>query len=157
VGVIPALAVTVIRGRWLYFWCGWLTLGILWFVGAFAGGRDDPPPNPRTVAAILAAAVSAVLVFGLFGARPSPVLGLNGGALQGSVGGALLDSHGCRPQPGGAWMCSRYDEGGSGTVSYVVRANGLGCWHATRVGGPGEGSSQRLSGCVTLYDYAFWS
>lgn len=155
-GVIPALVVTVIRGRWLFFWCGWLTLGILWFVGALVRDPDDSPPKPSVVAGVLAAVAAAVLVLGLFGARPSPVLGLDGDVLQGSIGGNLIGpTNGCRPQPDGGWLCSRYDDGYSGTVSYEVHANGLGCWHATRVGGAGEGSRERLSGCVTLYDYVF--
>jgi len=140
----------------MYFWFGWLTLGLLWYIGAFVRKPGQRPYSPSQVAIVLAAAAAAFFALGLFGARPSPVLGLDGGVLQGSVGGNLIGpSNACQPQPNGGWRCSHYDEGMSGTVSYEVYANGLGCWHAVRVGGAGEGSRKRLSGCVTLYDFVF--
>jgi len=138
----------------LYFWLGWLTLGLLWYIGALRRKPGQDPYEPTHVGIVLAASAAAFVALGLFGARPSPVLGLNGGALQGSIGGNLIGpSDSCQPQPDGGWRCSRYDDGLSGTVSYKVHANGLGCWHAVRVGGVGEGSRKRLSGCVTLDDF----
>jgi hypothetical protein len=151
--VVPAGVACCVRGQWMYFWFGWLTLGLLWYIGALARKPGQPPYEPRVVAIALAAAAAAFLALGLFGARPSPVLGLDGRALQGSVGGHLLGLDACRPKPDGGWGCSHYDDGLSGTVSYEVHANGLGCWHAVRVGGVGEGSRKHLSGCVTLYDF----
>jgi len=140
----------------MYFWFGWLTLGLLWYIGALARKPGQDPYEPWRVGIALAAYAAAFLSLGLFGARPSPVLGLDGGALQGSIGGNLIGpSNACQPRPDGGWRCSHYDDGFSGTVAYEVHANGLGCWHAVRVGGAGEGSSKRLSGCVTLYDYVF--
>jgi hypothetical protein len=154
--VVPAGVVTCIRGQWLYFWFGWLALGALWYIGALARKPDQDSYEPRQVGVVLMASAAAFLALALFGARPSPVLGLNGGALQGSIGGNLIGpSNACQPHPDGGWGCSRYDDGFSGTVSYEVHSNGLGCWQAVRVGGAGEGSRTRLSGCATLYDFVF--
>lgn len=72
---------------------------------------------------------AAVAALGLFAARPTPILGTSGESLGSSVG--------------------------SGTVSYRVAVNGVGCWTAVRTGGAGEGSRKRLSGCVNLLDVAF--
>jgi hypothetical protein len=140
----------------MYFWVGWLTLGLLWYIGALARKPGQPAYEPRQVGIAIAASAAALLALGLFGARPAPILGLDGAALQGSVGGNLIGpGGGCQPQPDGGWRCSRFDDGFSGTVAYEVHANGRGCWHAVRVGGAGEGSRNRLSGCITLYDYVF--
>jgi hypothetical protein len=140
----------------MYFWFGWLTLGILWYIGALARKPGQPAHPPKAVVAVLAGAAVAFLVLGLFGARPAPVLGLDGQALQRSVGSPGLPGEtgsGCERQPDGTWRCLRHDEGFSGTVLYAVRVNGRGCWQADRVGSPGEGSPKRLRGCVTLVDF----
>lgn len=153
---MPAAVITALRGRWLYFWCGFLTAGVVWFVGAFARGPGDPPRTRRWMAIALLAPLASILVLGLFGARPAPVLGLTGRALQSSVGNdipILESSHPCQPEPGGAWSCSRWDAGRSGTVPYRVTADGLGCWRAVRDGYSGEGSPKALHGCVTLGNY----
>jgi hypothetical protein len=159
---VPAAIVCAIRGRWLYFWCGWVTLGIVWFIGALAREPENPSRDRRAVAAVAAGFIAAVLVLGLFGARPSPLLGLDGSVLQSSVGNGYFygTADSCAPLrrgrvPDGGWLCGRYDAGFSGTVNYEVHSNGLGCWHAVRVGPPGEGSPERLSGCVNLYDFVF--
>lgn len=156
--VVPAAVITAIRGRWLYFWCGWLTFGILWFIGALAPDPDDPPQKRRAAAIALVAMTVAAVVLGLFGARPSPVLGLDGQALQSSVGNTTLLGLGddsCDREGDGSWTCSRFDVGFSSTVGYRVRANGMGCWRAERSTPGGEGSPKRLSGCVTLFDFVF--
>jgi hypothetical protein len=160
VGVIPAAVVTAVRGHWLLFWGGWLTVGILWFVGAltpYPDGRPDGAPyDPRWLLAPIAV-VATMMVLGVFGARPAPLLGLGGKALQRSVGnGNLLGGKdACERATAGAWRCQRWDDGFSGTVSYRVKADWKGCWHATRVGPAGEGSPKQLSGCVSLVDYVF--
>ncbi len=156
VGVIPAAVVTAIRGRWLLFFCGWLTLGVLWFVGALAPEPQGPPRDPRWMLAP-AAIVIVILVLGIFGARPAPVLGLDGETLQGSVGNSLLGvgDDSCEPAPGGAWKCSRFDVGYSSVVGYTVKTDWKGCWHAVLQGQPTEDSPKRLSGCVTLVNYVF--
>ncbi len=86
VTVIPAAVLTCMRGRWLYFLCGWLTLGIVWYVGALGRKPDQPSYEPRQFEVALAATAVAFLVLGLFGARPSAVLGVDGRSLQSSVG-----------------------------------------------------------------------
>ena len=154
--MIPAAVVCVIRGQWTYFWFGWLTLGILWYIGALARKPGQGSYEPRQVAIALVASAAAFLALGLFGARPSPVLGLDRHALQSSIGGESLpgfSGRGCERGPDGAWRCARHDEGFSGSVLYAVRSNGLGCWHAVRVGSAGEGSPRRLEGCVTLFNF----
>jgi hypothetical protein len=155
-GVVPAAVITVLRRQWLYFWCGWLTLGIVWFIGALAPDPDGPPRDPRWMLAP-AGIVATMLALGVFGARPAPVLGLNGGALQDSVGNSLLGAgeDACDPAPGGAWKCWRWDNGYSGVVNYTVKADWKGCWDAILDGRPTEDSPRRLSGCVSLFNYAF--
>jgi hypothetical protein len=155
IGVVPAGAITAIRGRWLLFFCGWLALGILWFPGALAPDPEGPPRDPRWI--LVPVAIAAVMVMlGIFGARPSPVLGLNGGALQHSVGSSLITGDdSCEPASDGTWGCSHYDVGSSSTVSYRVTADWKGCWHAVLRGRPTEDNPKRRSGCVSLVNYVF--
>jgi hypothetical protein len=103
------------------------------------------------------AAAAAMLVLGLLGARPAPILGLDGDVLQASVGNSRLVGLGrpCDRAAAGVWACERWDNQSSGTVAYRVEADWKGCWRAVRLGSPGEGSRKRLSGCVTLVDYVF--
>jgi hypothetical protein len=101
-----------------------------------------------------------VLLFtalGFFMMRPAPVLGIDGAALQSSVGngGSLFDSGPCRKVDDGAWRCERWDRQFSGQISYRVEVDGEGCWDANRVGPPGEGSDKHLSGCLWIFDYLF--
>lgn len=103
---------------------------------------------------------TVVLLFtalGFFMMRPAPVLGIDGAALQSSVGngGSLFDSPPCRRVDGGAWRCERWDRQFSGQISYRVEVDGEGCWDATRVGPAGEDSDKRLSGCLWIFDYLF--
>lgn len=95
------------------------------------------------------------LMIAAFVLRPSPVLGMDGEALQHSVGGSLGGGH-CEDRGGGTWRCSRQEGGlfADETVGYLVKVNSLGCWRANRTGVPGEGP-QRLSGCVTMVDFIF--
>ncbi len=174
-GLIPAAVVTLLKDRFLYFLCGWITFGVVWFVGAFAlappdswwarrfygeerlATATDPIRHPRSRRAVLLSlggVVASVVVLGLFAARPTPVLGVSGVALQRSVGGITFEGA-CERQGDRIWSCGRYDDGGSGTVEYRVSMRRSGCWTATRVGFSGEGSSKRLSGCVTIIDFVF--
>jgi hypothetical protein len=93
-----------------------------------------------------------------FAARPATVLGMNGTALQHSVGReGLAEKSGesCRHIRGSVWTCNRHDDQFSGTVSYHVTVDGVGCREADRFGPPGEGSKKHISGCVTLLAYLF--
>jgi hypothetical protein len=155
--VIPAAVMTCARRRWLYFLCGWLTLGIVWYIGALGRNPDQPGYELRRVEIALAATAVAFLALGLFGARPSTVLGVDGRSLQSSVGNDFLfeDSRACRHEVA-AWVCSRWESQLSSTVPYRVEVDDVGCWQAVRVGYGGEGGSPKtISGCVTLYDFLF--
>jgi hypothetical protein len=153
--VIPVAVITCVRGRWLYFFCGWLTLGIVWYVGALGREPDQPAYEPRQVEIVLAATAVVFLALGLFGARPSTILGVDGGSLQSSVGNdfPFEDSGDCE-RKGDDWTCSRWESQFSSRVPYRVEVDDFGCWEAVRVGDGGEGGSPRaISGCVTLYDF----
>ena len=173
-GLVPAAVVTVLKGRWAVFFAGWLTLGITWFVGAlsladpdsgwarrfYGEGRlaraTDPVRHPlsaRTAALWVAGTACLFLATGLIASRPAPIIGVDGSALQYSVGSSFLDSS---PQPcqrhAQSWTCDVYDSEDSGDVPYRVKMHRLGCWTATRIGSFGEPSEKRLSGCVTIWD-----
>jgi len=177
--LIPAAVATCLKERWLLFVFGFFAGGITWFIGATSlapadsvwakrfydekqiARVEDPLRHGRSwrnTGLAAAALVALVVVLGLFAARPSPILGLGGGALQSSVGNDFLleGSAPCEKVRSGAWKCSRWDNGHSGTVSYRVHTDGLGCWSATRIERfSGEGSPKRFSGCVSLFHYLY--
>jgi hypothetical protein len=110
------------------------------------------------VAFWIAGGLTLLLALAFFAARPTALLGVSGAALGYSVGGSGIGpgtEGGCRHISGSAWACTRHDEQFSGTVSYHVTVNGLGCWDGDRGGLPGEGSKRHLSGCVTILAYLF--
>lgn len=154
---MPAAVVTVLRGRWLLFIVGWFTAGALWFVGALVPD-DRASERERRLSAIATAGIAVAFVgLGLFGARPAPLLGMDGRVLQNSVGGiatSIGEPHRCE-QKGDDWVCGRYDTVSSGSVSYRTRVDGLGCWEATLVGPGGEEVPEELSGCAGLEDFVF--
>lgn len=174
-GLIPAAVVSVLKGRLLLFAAGFITFGITWFIGAipladsssewarrFYGEKRmaraaDPIRNPRpagTTALWLSGSAALVLVVGLFAARPAPIVGVDGEALQYSVGSSNLDfsSEPCQPGDGGIWTCRAYDDDASGTVLYEVKVGDLGCWQAARAEWPGAGAPKPLTGCLTFWD-----
>ena len=142
-------------------------IGVCPHPGGVKVGSDDPrstrpdPERPRErmrVVGLTLAAVAVVLVLGFLGARPTPILGLDGGALQASVGTTEIPMEGnsCEREGGGNWTCLRHDEEFSGTVPYRVHVNGLGCWHAKLLVRPDrETGPEDLSGCIGLVDYVF--
>jgi hypothetical protein len=135
---------------------GFLTLGLVWFVGALA--RDPGgPPEFRNAWPLAAALATAVLVLGLFGARPTPVLGIDGEALQSSVGGIdvlSFEPESCEPGDG-EWTCFVYESEISGSISYRVEVDWKGCWEAVKVGQSRGENPRTLSGCASLVDYVF--
>jgi hypothetical protein len=142
---IPAGVVTALKGRWTIY-------GGEEMERAAVPDRDRR--SPRLVALWIVGALAAVLVLGFGTARPSAVFGLSGTALQNSVD-SLAGERSCDRQAERVWICAAYDDQFSGTVSYRLDINRLGCWRATRVGSPGEGSRKQMSGCVTALDYVF--
>jgi len=154
-GVVPAAVVCALKGRWSYFWVGWITLGLVWFIGAFAQDSERPRERSQVIGLALAA-VAVVFVLGLLGARPTPILGIDGAALQSSLGTTGISREGgsCEREGGGNWTCLRHDEEFSSTVPYRVHVNGLGCWHAKLLVPPDrETGPKDLSGCIGLFDY----
>ncbi len=175
VGLIPAAVVCLLKERLAMFFAGFLTLGITWFLGAvplaeahsgwarrFYGKErlaraTDPVLHPRPARATaywLGGSAALLLVVGIFTARPTPIIGVDGKALQYSVGGGslLFDSQPCPHEANDTWTCGVYNSAVSGTVTYRVRVGGLGCWTAIRSERVGVGSPRRLSGCLTAWD-----
>ncbi len=148
--LIPAAVICCRKGQWLMFAAGWLTFGLVWYVGAASG------ESRRTLLRVGAAAVVAVLVLGVAWARPATLLGVDGGSLQASVLGHSLGETGkCRHLSDGAWQweCLREDFESSSDVPYRVHVNRLGCWHGVESWGPERAGPGRISGCVHLEDY----
>jgi hypothetical protein len=116
-GLFPAAVVCVLKERWLLFVLGWITFGIAWYLGAiplaearsgwaqrFYGGEKlaraaDPIVHRRpvrTTARWLGGTVGLVLAVGLLTARPAPIVGVDGKALQYSVSSSISTA---RPAP----------------------------------------------------------
>jgi hypothetical protein len=170
--LIPAAVVTILKDRFLLFVCGFLTLGIPWIVGAISLAPPDSgwarrhygeerlarAADPirhrrsrRTVLLWIGGVLTSVAVLGFAAARPTPILGVSGRALQNSMGGGS-PPRSCQLRADQIWRCEVYDAQYSGTVDYRAAVNRLGCWTAIRVGGAGEGSQRLLSGCITIFD-----
>ena len=148
--LLPAAVVCCRKQQWLMFAAGWLTFGLVWFVGAASG------ESRRTVGRVALAAVVAALLLGVAWARPGALLGVDGGSLQASVAGHGLGVSGsCRHLSEGAWQweCLRWDNQSSGDVPFRVHVNRLGCWHGVEAWGAGKAGAGRISGCVHLEDY----
>jgi hypothetical protein len=154
--LIPAAVITCIKGHWAMLVAGFLTFGIVWFIGAASRGLYEPRRSRRETEIAVAALLAAVLVLGLFGVRPAPFLGYGGKQLEDSVGGGgiLGFNSSCVHRRDGDWNCFRIEDGGSSDVEYRVHANEFGCWHvvprgpAARRGGPSP-----PTGCIGLIDY----
>jgi hypothetical protein len=175
--VLPAAVITALKDQWLLFFTGFLTLGTVWLVGAAtmaepgswwatrfydeqklaqAADRDVGPRPTRIMVVTVASIAASLLALVLFAAFPTPILGVDGKSLEYSVGGGSLvlgSPPPCRHEAEGTWMCSRWDNQYSGAVDYRVKVGPLGCWTARQVGRRGEGSDEKLSGCVTLRDH----
>lgn len=174
VGLIPAAAVCLAKERLAMFLAGFLTFGITWFLGAIPlaeahsgwarrfyseerlARAADPALHPRpgrVTAYWLGGSLCLLLVVGLIAARPTPLLGVDGEALQYSVdGGSLFDSHACSHEDDDTWTCAVYDSGDSSAIPIRVKVGGLGCWTAVRSEPAGGGAPERRSGCLTAWD-----
>jgi len=85
----------------------------------------------------------------LFSARPTPVVGVDAGALAHSV---RSSDTGCSQGPDEIWDCAV--SVGDTTTHYRVEVEWAGCWDATRIRGPVTADTPRtLSGCVDIWDH----
>jgi hypothetical protein len=174
VALIPAATITALKGRWPLFFAGFLTLGLTWIVGAVSlappdsrwarrfygearlARAADPLRHPRPfriVALAIGGTILAIVMVGLCAARPSPILGIDGGSLGSSVGtGGLSTTEPCLHIDGEIWRCARYDDLVSGPIKYRVGVRNSGCWTA-RVDDESVGRRKPLSGCITIVDH----
>jgi len=120
----------------------------------------------RRKQAILVAGAMVALLFVAFlvvlAFRPALVLGIDGGTLAHSVDSKLpsIGNPGhCERAVSSKWVCHVLFEddpgSGGGYVAYAVRANGFGCWHATRPTGSRSGDRlpAKMHGCIYLWDF----
>ncbi len=175
--LLAVAVVTVLKGRYFIFAVGFLTFGLVWFPGALGlappeswwarrlyddrqlARAKDPERYPRSwwrIPAYLAAMLACVAAVGATAARPTPILAVNGKALEYSIaGGPPLPDKACRRASAGSWTCGVWDNERSGAVPYRVDVDGLGCWNAQLRGQSSAegGKPQRLSGCITIFDH----
>ena len=115
--------------------------------------RSAIPRPRRTTALWLGGSVALLLAVGLLAARPTPIVGVDGDALQYSVdGGSIVDLGPCPHEEDDTWTCSVNSYGDSSTVTYRVKVGGLGCWTAVSTEPIGAGRPQRLTGCIDAWD-----
>ncbi|MBK8293537.1 MAG: hypothetical protein IPK93_01725 [Solirubrobacterales bacterium] len=170
--VFPAALVSVLKRRWIPYILGFFTFGLAWFYGAIdiarpaswwagkfypAGPQQDTRQfeevRKKRVLKGGMIAFAAVILIGLFAARPTPVLGTDGKTLQGSVDGFLAFADTCRKGPGDDWTCFAYDNASSGDAPYRTTVDWAGCWNAEADGNGRRPTNPELSGCVTIFDH----
>jgi hypothetical protein len=99
-----------------------------------------------------------VLVLGLaavFVLRPSPFIGVTGGAIAASLGDSLpaAATASCKEAGEDEWTCDVSSPAGPART-YDVTVNGFGCWTATPAGGTAEiGTPATITGCITVFDH----
>jgi len=102
--LLPAAVVTLLKRRWLLFGVGWISLGCGWLIGAALLAPPDSPWARWFYG-------ERRMRLGTFGARPAPVLGVSGAALQRSVSDSPLENPAalgpCRRLAPGEWRCLR--------------------------------------------------
>ena len=103
--------------------------------------------------------VAIVVALVLFALRPTPILGVDGKALESSIRDSGDPQPPCRHSSGDELICT-VDGGAinktlSLKVVYRVDVDRLGCWAARRVGSPRLFGNPPLhmSGCITLGDH----
>lgn len=148
--LIPAMLCVGLRRQWVYFAAGFVTLGFAWVIGCF-----QSPGIPKRV---VLGVVSAIVLIGVFSARPAVFVGVDGESLQNSVGGIVSFSDSCR-KAGEDWLCWKYDDSISGDRGYKVEVDWTGCWQGRvqrHVNEPMDAiSDPTVDGCVTLVDLVF--
>jgi hypothetical protein len=172
-GAFPAAVICVLKERWLLFVVGWISFGIGWYLGAillaearsawarrfYKGEKLARAADPighrrsgRTAALWLGGTAGLVVAIGLLAARPAPLVGVDGKALQYSVSSSIFDHAPCPHEADGSWTCTVPDSEYSGSIPYRVKVGGLGCWTATSTISTREDPPQRLRGCITVWD-----
>lgn len=148
--LIPAMVCVAYRRRWIYLATGFVTLGFAWIIGSF----QSPGVPKRIVLGI----VAAIVLIGVFSARPAVFVGVDGDSLQNSVGGITAFSQTCR-EAGDDWLCWKYDDTISGDRGYKVAVDWTGCWSGQVVRYGNEPTrlieDPTIEGCVTLVDLFF--
>ena len=146
--LVPAAVICVRKREWAGFLAGWLSFGLAWVVCAAA-----LMPRRHAARALLLSA-GAIVVVGALAARPAPIVGVSGNALESSVDGSdlLSESEPCEHLQASVWRCGRYDHDLSSDVPYRVEVDGLGCWEARREWRRSEVGAVRYVGCVSLID-----
>lgn len=123
-GLLPALVVTARRGNSRLLGWGFLTFGLTWFAGAL--GRR----SRRVLGLWLFVGVVSVVLLGAFIARPAPILGVDGTALENSMPRTLFDAHPCKEIAGGYTCAVETKEASGYSMTYRVKLHGRGCWTA---------------------------
>lgn len=145
---IPGAVLCVQKQEWGGFIAGFFTIGLAWVIyGAVLLPRRHLAP------AVAIAGCSIVLLGGL-ATRPTPIVGLDGRALDNSLGGdgPFYASTPCERLAGSEWRCGRYEPAVSGPMPYRVKVNWLGCWTATRELRKRSVGPVRYKGCVSVVD-----
>jgi hypothetical protein len=144
-GLFPVFLICLRKRLWVVFFAGFVTLGLIWWVGATTG------ESRRRIGAVAAALACAVLAIGVVAARPGQFFGVGGKALGNSVGGLVFKVGSCRHLGGREWSCARSD--GSSVLDYRVRVSPLGCWRGVEEAGRNLVPARRIAGCVHFEDY----
>jgi hypothetical protein len=173
-GLLPALTVTVLKGNSRLLGWGFLTFGLTWFGGALALAPADSPwaqrrydsetlarsgaplsaqRSPRVLGLWTLAGLVSVVLAGAFIARPAPVLGIDGSALESSMPRTPLSAPPCEQVAGGYRCWVEPAERSGGATPYRVELRGRGCWTARPLGPIAPEGRGTISGCVTLLDY----
>jgi hypothetical protein len=171
----PAGIVTLAKGNSSCFRWGFLTFGLTWFGGAIALAPPDShwarhrydadrrrraalplgsQRSPWVLALWPLVAILAIAFTGLFIARPAPILGVNGAALEHALPHGGFSSRPCAKVAGGYRCLVETPERSGDSTEYRVHLQGHGCWRAVPESAEGRRGWGVLSGCLTLLDYA---
>lgn len=173
--LVPAAVVSILKRRWIPYVVGFFSFGLGWFYGAvdiakprswwdrkfYDGGpaRESRAfDEARRKVALRGGliAVAALILIGLFAARPTPFLGVDGTSLQNSTGGLFASADSCRAPEGDGetWTCFQYDDAFSGDAAYRTTVGWTGCWEGEGIDrGQARLTDPKISGCVTIFDH----
>jgi hypothetical protein len=144
-GSVPVICVCILKGEWAMIFAGFLTFGLVWWIGAAAG------ESRRRLGIVAAMLACAVLGVGVVAGRPGQFFGVGGRSLERSVGGTGSGVGPCRNLGGREWSCVRSIA--SDYREYRVRVSPLGCWRGVEEAGKRLIGTHRIAGCVHIDDY----